>query len=534
MSKSLKQKLANHRVLCFFCLALIFSTIGCEKDSFEKIDVDIEALENNSSSSLDLDRLESEIQHFCGDCHAPPPPNAIPKAGWATEVDIMFKLYEQSGRNDLNVPRKGEVIEYYRQLAPESIPLPLPIEAEANPSLNFEQAKVSLVPAVYPGTPDAPPGVANLTWYDTSKHDGLEGSLLLGCDMKSGVVFEVKFQKQKLVFGRRVTLNNPCHSTLTDLDQDGIADFLIADLGSFLPEDHQQGSVAWLRPGSENTFSVEILMDNVGRITDIQTGDFNEDGKTDLIVAEFGWRDTGNVWMLTQTSFEDGVPKFTKRRIDDRHGVIHVPSIDINQDGHMDFVSVVSQEHETVELFLNRGDGTFRRKGVFSANSPVWGSTGIDLVDFDTDGDTDILYTNGDIFDTFYIVPYHAAHWIENKGNGKWTSKVLGNLPGIHRAVAGDLDNDGDQDVVCCSLISRPLDKVSMEDMDSIIWLEQTEEGKFTPHSLEKGNCNHSTVVIADFDQDGDLDIASAQFEDAAILPRSDISIWWNNSIIPQ
>ena len=63
MSKSLKQKLANHRVLCFFCLALIFSTIGCEKDSFEKIDVDIEALENNSSSSLDLDRLESEIHY---------------------------------------------------------------------------------------------------------------------------------------------------------------------------------------------------------------------------------------------------------------------------------------------------------------------------------------------------------------------------------------------------------------------------------------------------------------------------------------
>ena len=272
----------------------------------------------------------------------------------------------------------------------------------------------------------------------------------------------------------------------------------------------------------------------MGRITDIQTGDFNGDGQIDLIVAEFGWRDTGNVWMLTQTNFEDGVPEFSKRRIDDRHGVIHIPSIDINQDGQMDFVSVVSQEHETVELFLNRGDGTFRRQSVFSANSPVWGSTGIDLTDFDSDGDMDILYTNGDIFDTFYIVPYHAAHWIENKGNGKWESKVLGNLPGIHRAVAGDLDGDGDQDVVCCSLISRPLDEVSTETLDSVIWLEQTEKGEFTPHSLEKGNCNHSTVVVADFDRDGDLDIASAQFEDAAINPRSDISIWWNNSIIPQ
>ena len=192
-------------------------------------------------------------------------------------------------------------------------------------------------------------------------------------------------------------------------------------------------------------------------MTDIQTGDFNQDGQIDLIVAEFGWRATGNVWMLTQSGQENGIPQYDRHRIDDRHGVIHVPTIDINHDGHLDFVSVISQEHESVELFINRGDGTFRQQNIFSANSPAWGSTGIDLVDFDRDGDMDVLYTNGDIFDTFYIVPYHSAHWIENLGDGTWQTHVLGNLPGIHRAVAGDLDNDGDQDVVCSSLISRPL-----------------------------------------------------------------------------
>ena len=96
-----------------------------------------------------------------------------------------------------------------------------------------------------------------------------------------------------------------------------------------------------------------------------------------------------------------------------------------------------------------------------------------------------------------------------------------------------DLDNDGDQDVVCCSLISRPLDGVSIEDLDSVIWLEQTGEGDFIPRSLEKGNCNHATIVVDDFDQDGDLDIATAQFEDTRLSKYSDIAIWWNNSIIP-
>ena len=519
--------------LCFG-VSLMLSLVGCEKDSFEQIDIDIATLGNNATKPIDIERLESEIRHFCGDCHAPPPPASIPKAGWASEVDTMFKIYEQSGRNDLSVPLKGEVIEYYRRLAPESISLPTPVEPEVNPPVEFEQTKLSLVPAIYPESPEAPPGIANLTWYDAEEHELLKESLMLGCDMKSGVVFELKFEQQNLIFGRHVTLNNPCHSTLSDLDRDGVGEFLIADLGSFLPEDHRKGRVLWLRPSDDDSFSVEILFENVGRVTDIQTGDFNGDDKTDLIVAEFGWRDTGNVWMLTQSGIEAGIPQFSKQRIDDRHGVIHVPTNDINKDGHMDFISVVSQEHETVELFLNRGDGSFRRKSIFSANSPVWGSTGIDITDFDADGDVDILYTNGDIFDTFYIVPYHAAHFLKNKGDGKWESKVIGNLPGIHRAVAGDLDNDGDQDVVCCSLISRPLEGVSTNDLDAIIWLEQTSEGEFIPHSLEKGNCNHSTVVVADFDEDGDLDIATAQFEDTAIYPRSDVSIWWNNSIIPQ
>ena len=125
-----------------------------------------------------------------------------------------------------------------------------------------------------------------------------------------------------------------------------------------------------------------------------------------------------------------------------------------------------------------------------------------------------------------------------NYGNLKFENKT--NSLGLYKpsfsngSAYGDLDNDGDQDVVCCSLISRPLEGVSTNDLDAIIWLEQTSEGEFIPHSLEKGNCNHSTVVVADFDEDGDLDIATAQFEDAAIYPRSDVSIWWNNSIIPQ
>jgi hypothetical protein len=66
------------------------------------------------------------------------------------------------------------------------------------------------------------------------------------------------------------------------------------------------------------------------------------------------------------------------------------------------------------------------------------------------------------------------------------------------------------------------------------MWFETTANGEFKPHRIETGNCNQATIVVADFDQDGDLDIATAQFEDSAMNPRTDVSIWWNNSIIPQ
>ena len=517
------------------CLILLLGISGCGEDSGERIDIDFGQLESESNTTdLDLDRIAVEVQQFCGDCHATPPPSAIPKAGWFSEIQLMYQLYEESGRNDLTVPQKGDVVEYYRQLAPEVIEVPDVIASDTNPAVRFNKTPVSFVPNFYPTLPEAPPGIANLAWYDATQHESLEQSILLGCDMKSGLVFELQFENQEVKPGRRITLNNPSHSTITDLDQNGQADFLIADLGSFLPADHYDGRVIWLRPGEDNTFTADVLANGLGRVTDIQVGDFDQDGTDELLVAEFGWRATGNVWLLTQQKVENGVPEYTRQRLDDRHGVIHVPTVDINQDGHLDFVSVISQEHEVVELFLNRGDGTFRRQNIFAANSPAWGSTGIDLVDFDSDGDMDVLYTNGDIFDTFYIVPYHAAHWLENNGDGTWQNHVLGSLPGIHRAVAGDLDQDGDLDVVCSSLISRPLEGVSLNTLDSLMWFETTANGEFKPHRIETGNCNQATIVVADFDQDGDLDIATAQFEDSAMNPRTDVSIWWNNSIIPQ
>jgi len=519
-------------------LIIALSTItGCNDEKSE-IDQITEAPAtnnqlNNNPANTDA-RVRAEIDHFCGDCHTTPPPAAIPREGWYAEVELGFKLYEESGRTDLTLPRRSEVVDYYLRHAPESMPSP-PLASENAPSpVEFKPTHHAMA-AISPGQPHSvPSGIANVQWYDQANTHLLNRSTLMLCDMRVGIVQEAHFEGQSLVFDRRALIPNPSNTTLTDLDNDGVADYLVADLGSFLPEDHAKGQVIWLRESRESSdkFETTVLLDGLGRVTDIQAGDFNQDGQQDLLVAEFGWRLSGHVWQLLHTGVENGIPQYKKQLIDDRHGVIHIPTADFNSDGHLDFVSLISQEHESIEMFLNRGDGTFRRQKIFSADNPVWGSTGIDLHDLDHDGDLDILFTNGDVFDSFYIVPYQAAHWIENQGDGKWSRHVLRAMPGIHRAVAADFDNDGDDDIVCCSLISSEIREIGgQQSRDSLMWLEQTKTGQFTARSMEIDNAKHTTVTVGDFDGDGDIDIAAGQFDDEFVTPRTDVSIWWNNSI---
>jgi hypothetical protein len=515
----------------------ISTIIGCNDEKSAIDQITDEAPTNNPSNNnfVKTDaRVRAEIDHFCGDCHTTPPPTAIPREGWYGEVELGFKLYEESGRTDLTLPKRSEVVDYYRRHAPESMPSP-PLASENGPSpIEFKPTHHAMA-AISPDQPHSvPSGISNVQWYDQANTHLLSRSTLMLCDMRVGIVQEAHFEGQSLIFDRRALIPNPSNTTLTDLDNDGVADYLVADLGSFLPEDHAKGQVLWLRESQESSdkFETTVLMDGLGRVTDIQAGDFNQDGQQDLLIAEFGWRLSGHVWQLLHTGIKNGIPQYKKQLIDDRHGVVHIPTADFNGDGHLDFASLISQEHESIELFLNRGDGTFRRQKIFSADNPVWGSTGIDLHDLDHDGDLDILFTNGDVFDSFYIVPYQAVHWLENQGDGKWQRHVLRAMPGIHRAVAADFDNDGDDDIVCCSLISSEIREIGgQQSRDSLMWLEQTKTGQFTARSLEIDNAKHTTVTVGDFDGDGDIDIAAGQFDDKFVTPRTDVSIWWNNSI---
>ncbi len=311
-------------------------------------------------------------------------------------------------------------------------------------------------------------------------------------------------------------LNNPCHAEPCDLDGDGSVDLVVADLGSSVPYDHALGRVVWLRRQGERWEPVELAA-GLGRVADVQPADLDGDGDQDLVVADFGLHRTGQVLWLENQQDDAGEITFRRHQVDPRPGAIHVPAVDLNQDGRLDFLGLISQEYECVEAYIQHDSVSpldtapvFARKRLWTGPDLTFGSSGISPVDLDQDGDLDVLYTNGDAFDNNIANPSHGIQWLENIDGQQFQYHRLADLTVHALALAGDLDLDGDLDILASVWLPEDVQPASLRaaTLPSVICLEQTEPGVFARHTLEAGEPNHAALEVADFDGDGDLDFA--------------------------
>ncbi|NLF73279.1 MAG: VCBS repeat-containing protein [Candidatus Anammoximicrobium sp.] len=448
-----------------------------------------------------------------------PPPASFPRRAWREQVELGQRFYVESGRNDLPVPRMNDVIGHYESLAPEELVLPPPEEAADGVKIRFERTFVE-----FPYNSPLFPAVSHLRRTRSRAEDRAE---LLFCDMSAGEVRRLIPDRRSSRTERITKIPHPDHVEPCDLDGDGQEDLVVADLGSFSPQDHDRGRVLWLRGGAPDQEPV-VLAEGLGRVADVQPADLDSDGDLDLVVADFGWRSTGRLRLLEQIRVHESTPRFRQRLLDDRHGVIHTPVVDLDRDGRLDFVALFSQEFESVEAFLNRGQGLFERQLIFAAEDPSFGSSGIQLVDLDADGDTDVLYTSGDTLDGFHIKPSHAIHWLENQGRFPFQDHVLSAMPGVMRALAVDLDGDEDLDVVACAFLpDRILRGASRREYDSLIWLEQVAPRRFLRHGLQRSEDGHMAMEVGDLNDDGRTDLVLGGVAHRTGSTPPWLTIWW-------
>jgi hypothetical protein len=385
-------------------------------------------------------------------------------------------------------------VAYFEARAPQALPEPEPWPAPA-PG-RFARRLMSPPRAV------PVPILAGTQLLDTNGDGRPE---VVACDLGHGLVLLGDPRTGEL---REIAkIPNPARATLVDLDRDGRRDLLIADVGFFMPEDHEKGAVVWLRGKPDGTWEKRALAERLPRVADVQAADLDGDGDLDLVVAAFGLHTRGSVLVLENRTTDWTEPRFAPRTVDPRAGAIHVPVADLDGDGRPDFVALLAQQHEAVVAFLNRGGGAFEAREIFRAPSPAWGSTGIDLVDMDADGDLDVLATNGATLDDATVKPWHGVRWLENRGDPPFERHDLAALPGAHRARAADLDGDGDLDVAVAAFLPDP-DRVRGA-LASLVWLERRADGTFARHTLQAGQLSHPTLDLGDADGDGDVDIVT-------------------------
>jgi hypothetical protein len=474
---------------------------------------------------------EKQARIVCGGCHAFPPPEILPQRAWRDEFVRMLFIRENRlppiGPPDTVYrtvqlpPDMEQVLPFYTSRAPERLPAPEPWPEVSESPVRFERTSVS--PSGMPGTP----AVSSVQLLDFDGDGRLE---LLGTDMRQGLIFS----RRPAAAGDLAvvaSIPHPARVNQADVDRDGVQDLLVADLGEFFPADHSKGSVIWLRGLGKGKFGAEWL-DGWPRVADVESADFNGDGRNDLLVAAFGWRKTGRLSILENTTTSSAQPAFTNHTIDPRPGGIHAIPADLNRDGKMDFVALLAQEHETVLAYINKGSGfAFDQKVIYAGPHPNWGSSGIQLTDLDKDGDLDVLLTHGDTFDDGIVKPYHGVQWLENRGEYPFVEHTLAAMPGVHRAIAADLDNDGDLDIVAGALLAGGSD-VDEKTLPALAWLEQTKPGVFVRHTIEMGFPRHATLDVGDIDGDGDADIVAGNFS-IGKSPAGWVDVWLNGSRKP-
>ena len=453
----------------------------------------------------ELAALGSRVAEACGRCHLVPAPDSLTRARFAEVIPTMQGVPLPPGVAPLTDAEVEAARRWYEASAPLELPLPPAPPDETR--LRFE-----VEPFTPPGLEkQSIPAVAHLRFLALSDPRRLD---LLACEMRTSILFLLPAWvegRQRALRPLARDLGYPARSEPVDLDRDGRLDLLIAGLGEMNPSNDEKGAALVLLQQPDRRFRAVRAAERLGRVSDVRAADLDGDGDLDLVACAFGWQAPGKLLLLERRGADaDGAPRFAEHVLDERDGFIHVEPWDLDGDGRLDLVALLAQEHEQVVAFLNRGGLRFEARPLWRAPHPAWGSSGMERVDLDGDGDDDLLLSNGDALDDGLLKPYHGIAWLERTGPLRFEWRRIAIMPGCERALAGDLDGDGDLDVVAVAFLPQ-LEPARWRGLASVAWAERTPEG-WTLRALERERCYHPSLAVGDYDADGDLDVAAGSW----------------------
>ena len=304
-----------------------------------------------------------------------------------------------------------------------------------------------------------------------------------------------------------------------DVDGDGDLDVVIVK--------NLRGDLLWFEnsgnPFDGNLWQRHEITTDLSGAYDVTLADFDADG--DLDVAASSWV-LGNQFAWFENDGTPGDGHWKKRMIEsDVEETRTMRAADFDGDGDADLLGTGRKVQSVVWYENQRVAGSIAWKKRLIDDTSPFPAHG-NPADMDGDGDVDVVMALGFYYRPGDGDPAASQHreqnqivWYENDGtptSGVWKMHVIApQFDDAFEAVAGDLDNDGDVDVVA----------TSWRNPGRIAWLENHGDprGSWTKHTLKTNWRSANQVIIADLNGDGRQDIAACAEHGSYELR------WWRN-----
>ncbi len=225
--------------------------------------------------------------------------------------------------------------------------------------------------------------------------------------------------------------SNPNSIEVGDMNGNGIVDMVSASSDGF----GMGGMIGWHEnDGSGNIINHLIDQDLYG--FDLSLDDMDGDGDLDILLASKDLFGSSGYFSYYENQ---GAGSFAKDTLGTHPGANSIEGADMDSDGNMDILCGSSAD-STISIYLNDGSLNFTENVVSSSAGDVFD---VNAVDMDGDGDMDIVAA---------AKSSQELSWFENAGDLTFTKHTIISdwsiVNGPMTALPVDFDGDGDMDVI--------------------------------------------------------------------------------------